>query len=171
MGETNVKEFENTLKDIYSYVNYWLQFAEAKNIALIAFNIAFLTILLNSSISILIAFSSSILILSTICCLVSFIPFTSINNTKADCIKEEDNLFFYKDIAKYDADQYLQKIAQRYFENISVETLSTHKIAIDYIKEIICNAKIACRKYRFFKSGLFLDIIALITTIIFIIEA
>lgn len=73
---------EDKIKYIFENTNNWLNFAEAKNAALLAFNIAVITaitsseILVNSS-KVLVYTVSAILIVSSLMSMISFIPKTN----------------------------------------------------------------------------------------------
>lgn len=78
MNSKEHEEIQNLLKEIFSNVNNWLAFAEGKNAALVAFNIACLSIIwdieknIGGEVMIYIVYGG--MLISTIMALVSFIP-------------------------------------------------------------------------------------------------
>ena len=101
-------ELESFLEKQLDRTNYWLSFAEAKNAALIAFNVAIIAFIAEFQEDLPI-FSTVIMILSvvsTVICLISFIPITNnctTINTHATAVtpnEQKDNLIFWHDIAK-----------------------------------------------------------------------
>lgn len=119
-------------------VNSWLSFAEAKNAALIAFNVAILSVDMKMPEWALCIFRIAILV-SIVISLISFWP----NFAKKSSSR---NLLFYKDIAELDS-QYKEIINE-----------SKDKIKDDYIDEIIINSKITMKKYYRFKQALAIDV-------------
>jgi len=70
---------------------------------------------------------------------------------------DEKNLIFFEDIKEYSGDAYVQQICKIHFgENKYQPT----KYQLDLSNEIVYNSDIVSRKYKFFKSAVFLDIIA-----------
>ena len=99
-------ELESFLEKQLDRTNYWLSFAEAKNAALIAFNVAIIAFIAEFQEDLPI-FSTVIMILSvvsTVICLISFIPITNnctTINTHATAVtpnEQKDNLIFWHDI-------------------------------------------------------------------------
>ena len=111
---------ENKLKDILNDVTHWLNFAEAKNLALLTFDGVWLGNCIkrfyDTNKIIYVAFAIP-LIFAMIICLSSFIP--QIHGAKwiSKKLKKDlgdkedtDNLLFYKDIYKYSAEDYYKEI-------------------------------------------------------------
>ncbi len=166
------KEIDSVFKDIFDNVNTWLHFAEAKNVALIAMNIALLSAIFSAS-NIYTCFFlyftiSSLFIVSTLFCLFSFLPkLTRIQNNKTSC---ENNLLFYAYIASLTPTEYVKRIYNYYFENASAgEEISP--LHLDYAKEIVSNSRITVRKIKIFNCALATDFIALLLLILLIICA
>jgi len=64
---------------------------------------------------------------------------------------ESDNLLFFCDLAKYDAEILSAKIAKKYF---GFDLKNPPQIYTDIAEQIIVNSKIATAKFRFFKIAL-----------------
>jgi hypothetical protein len=160
----NSSKLENKLTYIFSNINEWLKFAEVKNAALIAFLIAAISGLLgfmasfqqlHQSLKIGIFFCVVSLIVSCIISLLSFAPKVNrleiIYLHKKGEILDSDNLLFFCNLAKYDANTLASKIADKYF---AIELPNPPKIYTDITEQIIINSKIATAKFRFFKIAL-----------------
>ncbi len=143
-------------------VNYWLQFAEAKNAALIAFTVAILAVVYQTPIisdtvlCIIITISHVAVLIITI---IATMPRNNeyIHN-KIDVYRETDNLIYWKDISKYAIDDYIE-ILNGYLnfdENLS--DLDKKQIYI-YSEEIIINSRIARKKYELFSLALKISIL------------
>ena len=165
-----VEHFENQL----NRVNTWLSFAEAKNAALIAFNVAILGIGSNLFLSYPLG-STIIIFLLSISCIISLLSFSPILISKAENYNSIDsttlNLIYFGDIAKLkDEIELINKTIERYYPQIDTESIMSNKI-LDISSEILINSRIAQRKYNFFKNALLLDIFTLILFISFFIIA
>lgn len=157
------------LKNIFSNLNNWLTFAEAKNAAIIAFNIACLSFLFSiewiAEIKIFVYIVSVGIIISIIMALNTFIPKMGKEIDSYNYFSETDNLLFYRDIAKYDVDNYLKLVFKKY-RDIDVSDNDIHKIEKDLAREIIYNAKVATRKYELFNKAINVDIVVFISMIV-----
>lgn len=166
-------------KQIFDNVNVWLHFAEAKNVAIITFNVAVLSVLFDCEFAsknhILATIVIILLLVSIVISLVSFIPCNVDNayniddKTKKLSNDVNNNLLFYKDIRNYDPVTYVEKVYNTYFEKISSKNLS--KIHLDYANEIIINSRITMRKLNFFSAALYIDIAAIAFVCLLIILA
>ena len=166
----DIKEINEYFKNQLDSTNMWLSFAEAKNAALLAFNIALLALYYNLY-SINKLFTIALMIISIISSVISLMSFRpNLNNLeeKKGYISNNINLLFYGDIANINnSNEYISLVHKIYFPNNQIEDLSSN-INSDYAKEIIMNSKIAQRKYKLFKQALMLDIINLSLCIIFL---
>ncbi|MGP1434028.1 MAG: Pycsar system effector family protein [Catonella sp.] len=148
-------------------INYWLQFAEAKNAAIIAFAISILVVIWTSKLSDNIYIATIIsffYLISLIISLCSFYPKgKNLNiNEKIEEYNSNDNFLFWNDIAKYSAKDYIEGInKQVQFENDDISAMEKM-----YVEEIISNARIAKIKYKKFKYSVVISIIG--TFVIFI---
>jgi hypothetical protein len=159
------------LRFIFTNVNNWLKFAEAKNGALLAGNIAIIFGIWHYSnsasppnvLKYYFIYVTALLTLSTLCALISFSPRTQIPFIfKVREPADHDNLLFYGDIAKYSYRVWLEKLYIRYGKTLNI----TESIEIDYAEQIIINSQIALWKYRWFKFALSLAISSLLTPVI-----
>lgn len=139
-------------------VDKWLHFAEAKNAALIAINVAIASMSFGSN-TFVIYLIRILLIISSIIALISFWPNSSSNTNKKQLILDVDgtNYLFYADIAKYSSEeQYLRLVMRDYFNENKESVFS--EMCLDYAKEILINSKIAVWKYKLFKIALCFDL-------------
>lgn len=173
----NNKELDELLEKNFSNINSWLNFAEAKNAANIALVIACIAAIFSlENRNILLYIICILLIGSGICSLISFLPRLgnkvlrrglfifkrkkkSTNNT---------NLIFFENIKDYSGDIYIEQVCKMYFNE---NKHSATKYQLDLSDEIVYNADIVSRKYKFFKMAVYLDIIGFILLVFFIISA
>jgi len=152
---------------IFSNVNDWLNFAEAKNGALIAFNsaVAFGLIRLTSDPNwevpgLLIALRISILVLLSglLLSLVSFLPRRSEpRRSRLDVSDEEFNPLFFKHIAAKTHQEYNETL----HEIVEIEDDSQSSLVRHYGAQIVNNARIAEIKYRLFTWALILTLVSI----------
>lgn len=141
---------------ILDNVTNWLHFIEAKNGALIAFNIALISAFMGSDfINIChFMFYSVIfgLLLSTFFSLWSFRP---INKTlpKTELRGLQENLLHYAYIASLDKTEFIVNFYDRYMNNHIENTSTIPKLTLDYFDEIIQNARITTIKQIFFNRA------------------
>lgn len=131
-------------------VNYWLQFAEAKNAAMIAFTVAMLAVIYSffDNIVVLVILSLVYVIaLSILIC--SMFPLGNMDaDTRNGDYQEKDNYLYWKDIAKYSKRDYIESISKQFFA-CSTDNVSKQEVML--VEEIITNARIAKYKYRMFE--------------------
>ena len=162
----NNKELDELLEKNFSNVNSWLNFAEAKNAANIAFVVACIAAIFSlEDKNVLLYIICILLIISGICSLVSFLPRLGNKVVKTISIifknkkrkAKEDNLIFFENIKEYKGDTYIKQVCKIYFgEN----KFNSTKYQLDLSDEIVYNSDIASRKYKFFKLAVYLDIVA-----------
>jgi len=167
---------EKKLKDILSDVTNWLNFAEAKNLALLTFNSVWLATFVKKFFEskgigerVLFAFFSIVSIIAIIICLISFIPKilpqiflkTTIEEVLKDKLPEKsetDNLLFYRDIFKYSEDEYYEVIQRRKFINYEngVDNFNSdnYKYEKTMVKQIVILSGIAYKKYYLFNIAI-----------------
>ncbi|MGI6684445.1 MAG: Pycsar system effector family protein [Bacillota bacterium] len=166
---------EEKLKEIFGYVNSWLNHAEAKNGAIIVLNgacvIGLLTLLLGTDynihylIRIYFIVALGLLLISTGISLYSFFPMTGKFETDGEKNDHQNAiLMFYGDIAKCrNSRKYVLSIYKEYFNDTSKTEEDITKSEEDYAKEIIYNSIITVRKYTCFKISLMLTISAFVS--------
>lgn len=181
---------QDKLKYIFENTNNWLNFAEAKNAAILAFNIALIaaitsTDILENYVTIMYIIIA-ILTLSSIVSVLSFVPKTnnSFSNKiykhsigKIDKIIEkifkddiEENLLFYGYISQFEigqSDEYLQKMISSY--DIEEKDRKITGFEKELAEEIIINSRITQRKYNYFKASMYILIIGMILLLVILI--
>ena len=168
------KELEELLEKNFSNVNSWLNFAEAKNAANIAFVVAVLAAIFSiDDECVLLHILCICLIISGMCSLFSFLPrlgnkvvrkvslFSKNKKRKA----KASNLIFFEDIKEYAGDTYIKQVCKKYFGK---NKYNATKYQLDLADEIVYNSDIVSRKYKFFKVAVYLDIIAFLILVIYI---
>ena len=164
-----MKEF---LTEQLERTNYWLAFAEAKNVGLVALNIAIVAACTQIT-------EIPIILRVLLCCLflvaimVSLVSFVSNLSGKIGKKNKEDsnkyNLIFYRDVAKIkDVDTYLNALKINYKLEQKDEEKPLYK---DFVTEIIINSEIAVYKYNMFNLAIAIDIGTIIIFIISLIVA
>jgi hypothetical protein len=170
---------EERLKFIFSNVNEWLKFAEAKNGVLIAFNGAAIWGMLQSfeeicKINEYLMFPSYIFIVSSligiIISLFSFMPTLKLSKK---VIKEIDgkviknqSLIFFRDVSEFNSDKYLKSLYRR-SEGKAVEDLNSYEL--DLANQIVANSRTAWLKYRRFFWALNVTLFGMIVPIPFMV--
>lgn len=161
-----VSHFESQL----DRTNYWLSFAEAKNGAIIAINVALLAVLFTifDKAPIFCVIVASVLLVSCATSLISFIPNTKSRpnvNTKISDV--ELNLLFYGDIATIGTtENYIKLNIDRYFGAKGI--MLVNKLVYDLASEVLINSRIAVKKYKYFKNAVKVDFLAIALTIVFL---
>lgn len=164
------KELDELLDKVFSNVNSWLNFAEAKNAANIALVVACIAAIFSlDSMNVLLYVICILFTFSGIYSLISFLPrlghkvvgkFPKLEEKiiKKKVRKDEnDNLLFFEAIKKYSGNEYAKQVSKLYFKT-SKKDFS--KYQLDLANEIVYNSDIASRKYQFFKVAAYLDVVA-----------
>lgn len=163
MGNEKKTIIEILRENLQTVVN-WLNFAEAKNAAIIAINIAFISMINDINIirnnNFIFALVAGIAVLSSLIALIAFFP-KSTKGININCnLGTDKNLLFYEDISKYGTDEYVCTLYKKYIDkDILPNNLSS--LEKDLAEEIIVNSKIAVRKYTLFKLALIFECVAL----------
>ncbi|WP_301897679.1 hypothetical protein [uncultured Holdemanella sp.] len=145
------EHFEKQLQQ----TNYWLSFAEAKNAAIIVFNVTLIGLLFDSlnENHIMFLISSILFVVSCLISLYSFLP--NMNSKAKNTIDEENcerNLIFYGDIAKIGkTEEYIKLTIKEYFPEI--EDIALSKLAKDAASEVHINSQITVNKMNLFKRA------------------
>lgn len=159
MSSEQFNTIHDELKAVFENVCHWLEFAEAKNAALIAFNIAVVAAIMTlNSISTISALLILLCLSSVFVSILSFLP--NVNLPDISRSPHSNNLLYYSDIAQYSPEKYLADFATKYYQ-IEIQ-LSKNLLLDDYASEIVANSRIAVKKYRCFTIAAWLDILAVL---------
>lgn len=159
---------DEKLKEIFSNINDWLKFAEAKSATLIACNGALIfgisrlisSFDLKGIYLLYFILISALCILSIAICFLSIIPSLSMPwEKKPSGTSDEDNLMYFSDIAKYTPLAYLNALKDKLELNDSDFTGYQRDIS----NQIIINSVIADKKYRAFQKAIWLTLAAVIS--------
>lgn len=160
-----IEHFEKQLER----TNYWLSFAEAKNGALIAINVALTAALITifDKAPIFCVIAISCFLVSCALSLFSFIPNTKSRPDANITLNDEKlNLLFFGDIALIGTtERYIELSINRYFFGSKT---STNALVYDLASEILINSRIALKKYGDFKWAIKIDFFAVFLTILFL---
>lgn len=171
MNEDQHKEIQELLREIFNNINSWLSFAEAKNAAIIALNVASVPFIWNlkkpDETNILINIICAGMLISTIIALFSFYPDKGTNNLDKGNHSAFYNLILYKKIAQYGKIQYLKAVFKQYAGS-ELQNWDIQKIEEDLADEITYNANIVVRKYKCFCYALIIEIVMLLLLVIMI---
>ena len=144
------------LKYIFSNINDWLKFAEAKHGGLIVFNIGLIVGILSSYSNIQnFTFKSSLLIgivsfgISVFLSVISQFPVTQNIFHNKKTIKNP-NLYFFGHLAFLDSQTFVHE-----FKNID-SSFQSSKFDLDLINQILVNSRITRVKFTFFKFASYL---------------
>ena len=158
MNTTQNKRSE-LLQQILSNTNSWLHFAEAKNAALIAFNVALVTGIIEvdwladyfaCAMFTIIGFISAII--------VAVWSFKPVNKalSKIENNGFVENLLHFAYVASLEQDEYLQSLYARYWKGDDGNNFT--ELEKDYCEEIIEIARITMKKQKCFEIGLYINI-------------
>ena len=164
MNDEKHKMIQELLKEIFNNVNSWITHAEAKNAAIIAFNVAFLTFLWDmkciNEVKILFYLICIGMLASTIMAFISFFPKMGKEIKDQGGHSIHDNLIFYVDIARYDKTEYIKAIFKQYTQ-VDILDTEIQKIEEDFSAEITYNAAVAVRKHKWFNYAIKTEIVML----------
>lgn len=166
------KMIQSFLLNELDRVDKWLSFGEAKNAALIAFNVAALSVNMDFRCLLLLALVRILMVFSILISLASFWPnlakqVDGIQSKPPSNCYETNNYLYFGDIALLNnGNEYLQIIMSRY---LTKESNIINTYYLDLAEEIVINSRIAVKKYKYFKYSLMIDFMAIIFTgVIFI---
>lgn len=155
------------LKDIFSNVNDWLKFAEAKNAALVGFNAGAVfgaIALLDDQGTSRVVMRSHLFwfcLLNTVALMIglwSFLPKTGAELWCRVRARLSGNVVYYGHIYSFKEDEYLSKV-ESLVQGLTYPGESLNRA---YADQIIANARIAIRKYRYFVVALGCTLVAII---------
>lgn len=162
---------DEKLNDIFSNINDWLKYAEAKTATLIAGNAALIfgiskIILSNdvdSNLEKYLIFCCLLCLLSLSLCLLSVIPALSMPwDSKPSDRSKKDSVIYFGDIAKYSPLTYLSLIVKK--TNSKNEGFTEYQKDLAF--QIIVNSVIAVKKYNYFKVAIWFTLSAIVTPLI-----
>jgi hypothetical protein len=162
---------DEKLNHIFSNINDWLKYAEAKTATLIAGNGALifgfsrlsLSEHVNCYVSYYLMFCSLLSLISLSICLLSIIPALNMPwESKPSGTLENDNLLFFGHVAKYSPLSYLTKLADK----IGEKNIAFTGYQKDLAFQIIINSTIANRKYTYFNTAIWFTMSAVISPVI-----
>ena len=172
IGKDMEQNLEEHLEKQLERVNSWLSFAEAKNVGLIAANIAMLAVIIGlfQEAPVFCVVAGIITLISCALCLISFMPnlsseVLSRKKQKYDSQKEY-NLIYYKDEIG-NVKTYVELINKKYYEGKA----SVSNKAKDLAVEVMVNSQITMNKYMWFGYALKVDLLAIACVIILFIVA
>ena len=165
--ENRLKDMNKELIEILNNTKEWLKFAEAKNAMLIAFNaasiygVAKLPFLNKTEFSSFIdgyfSFVIILLIISTVTCLISFVPRLNIIHISITNINQEGNIFFFEHLRKSTPKQILKSLKEKGVK----EEFS--KIDEDVASQIHSLSKVTSNKYSLFTIAVWITVTAYVT--------
>lgn len=165
----------------FAIINHWLSFAEAKNAAVIALDTALIgistriivseTVFQNNCLLIFIITVLTLIIISLILALFSFLPIMVsgknlilvvynkfINVSGRASIKEDKNYIFYRDIARLEkAENYLKMLMHNY----GFPYFDKDQYLNDMAQEIYINSQVTVSKFIYFRLSASILIVAL----------
>ncbi len=160
---------EERLRFVLSSVNEWLKFAEAKNGALLAVDIAILFGLFQLISDVdsyyWIYFAAGFVALSAVVVLISFVPQLKVPRkwfVKHKNLSKEISLIFYAQIANLTPENYVKAL----YTQSGRETSTISPLELDYAQQIIANSRIAVRKGTLFNIGLLMTVLSLLLILI-----
>lgn len=162
---------DERLKEIFSNINDWLKYAEAKSATLIAGNGALIfgfSRLANSYdikgfCAAYLLLSVFLCIISMVVCLMSIVPSLSMPwGAKLQGKSDTDNIFYFSDIAKYTPLAFLKALESK----MGLKNTEVTGYQKDLANQIIINSVIAHRKYKYFQAAIWLTLSALISPLV-----
>ena len=149
-------ESKSELKYIFSNVNNWLKFAEAKHGGVVVLNAGLIVGILSSYRNIQIFIYKPTIAIGIVCfglsiflSIISQFPVTEniFYNKKSI---QDPNLFFYGHLSELE-----DKVFINEFKKVDIE-FTPSKLDTDLINQILINARITRSKFRFFKIASYL---------------
>ncbi len=163
MSNKKNHQLSNLEKQLDRVIN-WISFAEAKNAALIALNIASMAVVAEIFDETICSGAITLIIfaIATAISLASFFP----NNNGSE--RDDNNILNYANITLLiDSKSYLDMYSFKYEEG---EEMNYENLKKDISNQIYNNSKIALKKNNFFKYALITDIFAFIAFFIYTLQ-
>jgi hypothetical protein len=172
MPVEDAERMETRLRAVLGFVDGHVRFAETKNAALLSANAATLFAVLqaiNRTPPMGVWLHRYLLVLATasmlslIVVLLSFLPVTQIPwLSRPPKRRPEPNLLFFGDIQRLDGSAYLTDLILA-TENGQVRWTPFHRMHAD---QLVVNARIASRKFTYFKVGIWFTMAGVLTPVI-----
>lgn len=163
---------ETDLREIFADVSDWLKFAESKNAALLAGDLAGLyavaRLLFDGGktdpwIKLGAWIVAIFLGLAALVALLSFLPQLQLPGRQPSKITSaDDNLLLFSDIANYEPDQYLEALAG--WRAHSGESFDSFERG--YAEQIVANSRIATTKFAHFTAAMWLSVAAFVSPVV-----
>ncbi|WP_235040571.1 Pycsar system effector family protein [Vreelandella profundi] len=163
------EDYHLKLDGVFKNVNEWLKFAEQKNASLLLLNggmIWGVTRVLSAvdfvpKISYWLNMTGySLVAVSTLICIISFLPILQQRWFKPEKPSPSDNCLYFAHSAKYDARDYLKLLAKKL--GYEEEKTTFTEFEVDLSKQIVTNSEIAFDKYKRFKLSAIFTISAVV---------
>ena len=179
MMDEDIKRAEGFFEKQLDRINTWLNFAEAKNAALIALNIALIAVMVNifSNAKVLTVITVAAAMVSSFICLISFLPnLTNTPGNNITAVGQNPNLIYFGDISNISTSggmtqNYVNAVVDKYFADGPKDKIKADAFIVDLASEIIINSQITVKKYQLFKWALRTDVAAFILTVVTFIVA
>ena len=173
-------EMLNRLTAILALVNDWLKYAEAKNAILLGFSGAGLTVVVTysstasnipNSVKFGCLLATILLNVCSLICSLSFLPKTDLevivwkkkhpNRRNKGDIRDDDNLYYFGCLYKYQAHELVDAINRLYLES-SIQN-ARKKEYLDLASQVSVNSEIAYLKFKIFSWALYTLILSLLS--------
>lgn len=165
MGDIN--ELIDHLEKVHASIAEWVKFAEAKNAALLVFDMSVLAVFqhFDKDAKCLCTLGMIVIVISSLITLWTFSP--NVGNKRNNRFKNSgqdnkpegvNNLYYWGAIAACrNKEDFLRKTKDKYFPTILDKDVASEKRIEDLAEEIYINSKIAANKYGLFKVALRID--------------
>lgn len=166
---TGTRSDDLLLQFIFSNVNDWLKFGEAKNGAIFTFDSALMVAMLSaypldklrplsSYVHVCLTLALLFLVASAFFSLLSFLPKLSIPVSSDETIRADDNILYFGHLKNYTPDGLLVRL--------EIDSGNQTKLQRDFAVQIVTNSQIAWRKYRHFSISAWLLLGALLSPLL-----
>lgn len=169
-----MNDHKELLQQIYENTNVWLHFAEAKNAAMVALNIAILAAVMSSDYLQVNLWLFSLVVIGLLGSIfIEIMSFWPINKKIEKMVNNNisKNLLNYAYIATLEEEDYLKRLYRDYWEKPQENYNTIPQIEKDYCAEIIDNARITIRKQKMFKKSVQVTLSMIVGLILLVICA
>ena len=171
--DNDIQKLETFFEKQLERSNYWLSFAEAKNAALLALNVAVIAFIaeFQKDFPVISTLIMVVFIASSLVCLWSFYPNKDSRPKDDKKSSSSDNFIFWNDIAHIENEgKYIECVIARYFPGITLKN-TENKLCIDLSCEIVISSRIAAAKYKLFSLALKIDFLAFALSVLLLVAA